>query len=149
MSGLKSKNRGSAFEKLVRKDLEKNGWIVCKWSNNVELSGELEADDKQIPYGCKFKMEGKLIPSKHKFNPFTKSISYVGTGMPDFIAFKVNFMVDTYEIIGVESKMLGRLSREEKEKCKWYLTNKIFSKILIAKQGVDKKIEYEVFNPNI
>ena len=40
-----------------------------------------------------------------------------------------------YEVIGVESKSNGYLTKEEKEKVKWLLKNKIFSKILIAKKS--------------
>lgn len=38
------------------------------------------------------------------------------------------------EIIGVEAKSNGYLDKEEREKCRWLLKNKVFSKILIAKK---------------
>ena len=39
--------------------------------------------------------------------------------------------------------MNGILSKEEKEKCKWYLQKEIFSNIWIAKKGVKRgEIEY-------
>ena len=34
--GKKNRAAGAAFELRVRKDLESQGWIVDKWSNNVE-----------------------------------------------------------------------------------------------------------------
>ena len=50
----------------------------------------------------------------------------------------------SYEVIGVECKSNGYLTPEEREKCKWLLENKIFSKILIAKKKkVGKKVEVE------
>ncbi len=36
--GRKSKTSGARFELKVREDLEKNEWIVAKWTNNVELT---------------------------------------------------------------------------------------------------------------
>ena len=38
--GKKSKAAGSKFELKVRQDLETLGWIVAKWTNNVELDME-------------------------------------------------------------------------------------------------------------
>jgi len=50
----------------------------------------------------------------------------------------------TYEVIGVEVKSNGYLSKEEKAKCRWLLDNNIFSKILIAKRGEKRgEIVYE------
>jgi len=43
-----------------------------------------------------------------------------------------------YKIIGVEVKMNGMLSKVEKEKCKWYLENKVFNEILIARKLKEK-----------
>lgn len=123
--GKNSRAAGARFELKVRKDLENNGWTVDKWANNVDLE------------------EKKISPAKRKYNPF-KKILVVGTGFPDFIAFKK--VEENYNIIGVESKMTGILSKIEKEKCLWYLQNKIFSKIIIAKKGKKRgEIEYENF----
>ena len=70
--GKKNRQSGAAFELRVRKDLEEKGWIVDKWSNNVDL-GDC--------YGpC-------LIPAKNKFNPFSKAMM-LGGGFPDCIALK-------------------------------------------------------------
>ncbi|MBU2576651.1 MAG: hypothetical protein KKF50_02925 [Nanoarchaeota archaeon] len=37
--GGKARAAGGQFELRVRKDLEAKGWIVDKWSNNVDLEG--------------------------------------------------------------------------------------------------------------
>ena len=74
--------------------MEEKGWVVDKWSNNIDLEKEI------------------LIPAKRKFNPFSKVMA-IGTGFPDFIAFQL--LEDSrYKIIGVEVKMNGTLSLEEK-----------------------------------
>jgi len=36
-AGKKSRAAGQRFEKRVREDLIKKGWIVDKWTNNVEF----------------------------------------------------------------------------------------------------------------
>ncbi len=113
--GSMSKSSGGAFELKVRKDLEEKGWVVDKWSNNLDLE------------------KGEVIPAKRIFRKFNANIGVmtIGTGFPDFVCFqKMND--ELYKVIGVEVKMNGMLSRVEKEKCKWYLDNKIFSEILVA-----------------
>jgi len=123
--GRISRARGARFELKVREDLEVDGWIVDKWSNNVDLENK------------------KIVPAKRKYNPF-KKVMVIGTGFPDFIVFK-NSKGNHYEIKGVEVKIGGILSKIEKAKCSWYLENNIFSKILIArsqKNGRTINIEY-------
>jgi len=123
--GRISRARGARFELKIRADLEKDGWIVDKWTNNVDLEKKA------------------VVPAKRKFNPF-KKILVIGTGFPDFIAFK-KINKGNYEVIGIEVKINGILSKTEKEKCKWYLKNTIFSKILIAKaikEGRKINIQY-------
>jgi len=157
--GKKNRAAGQRFEKRVRESLESKGWVVDKWTNNVELE-EFPGDDG-IPFEC-----GKLIPTKPKFvfNPRTKSRMMIGnsSGFPDFIAFTPdNWHFVSFEqglkiefgkrdnnsiIIGVEVKSNGYLSKEEKEKCKWLLENNIFSKILIASKSKERgKIDYKEF----
>lgn len=124
--GSMSKSSGSAFELKVRKDLEGKGWIVDKWSNNVDLK------------------EKKLVRCKPKFNPWTKRLIMNTGGFPDFICFQ-KIKNDLCKIIGVEVKMNRTLSRIEKEKCKWYLDNGIFSEILVAGKVKEKNkvlVEY-------
>lgn len=121
--GRATRAAGSRFELKVRRDLENNGRIVDKWSNNVNLE------------------EGKLIIAKKKFNPFSKVMT-IGTGFPDFVSIE-HIYKESYSVIGVEVKMNGVLSKVEKEKCAWYLKNRIFSEIWIAKKGEKRgEIEY-------
>ncbi len=120
--GKLARAAGARFELKVRADLEKGGWILDKWTNNVDLETK------------------KLVKAKRKFNPFIKILS-IGTGFPDFIAFKRKGKL--YDIIGVEVKGNGWLDKTEKGKCKFLLDKKIFSRILIAKKAKERgKIEY-------
>ena len=123
--GKKNRAAGARFELKVRGQLEAEGWIMDKWTNNVDL------EKKQ------------LIKAKRKFNPYMK-ILVIGTGFPDFIAFRNSGK--KYEVIGVEAKGNGWLDKQEKEKCKFLLDKKIFSKILVAKKGKKRgQIEYKEF----
>ena len=136
--GKRNRAKGQRFENLVRKDLEKKGFICDKWTNNVKTK------ENKIPIP---KELWKLEPAKRKYNLFKKTY-VIGTGFPDFICLKhhIIFGDNTYEVIGVEVKFNGRLSPCEKEKCMWYLEKNIFSKILIAshpKRGVIKYKEFE------
>ena len=141
--GKKSRTQGNAFEKRVRKDLEEKGWIVDKWSNNVEF----DMDVIDIKGNVAMKL-GKLVPAKAKWNNFTKSMMMGTGGFPDFVAFRVADSIGPHnycEVIGVESKMAGKLDKAEKEKCKWLLDNHIFSKILIAKKEKIKNRIYIIY----
>ena len=154
IQGKKNRAAGARFELKVRHDLESKGWIVDKWSNNVS-----EVFEQDIGEYVR-----RLEPAKHKFRgPGIPMV--MGTGFPDFIAYKfiqgfpkkedevllcsdgLNIsMYDGWEIIGVESKSNGYLSKEEKEKCKWLLDNNKFSKILIASKGKKRgEIVYKEF----
>ncbi len=120
--GKKARATGARFEAKVRQQLEEMGWIIDRWTNNVDL--ELK----------------KIVKAKRKYNPFLKFLS-IGTGFPDFVCFKR--AGTKYDIIGVEVKKNGWLDKIEKEKCKFILNNKIFSKILIAKNGKERgNVEY-------
>jgi len=88
---------------------------------------------------------GRLVKCKPKFNPFTKSLMMNTAGFPDFIAFKPK--EGRKEIISIEVKADGWLNKEEIEKCRWLIDNKVFSKILIAKKGKKRgEIEYIDFS---
>jgi hypothetical protein len=118
--GRLNKARGARFELKVREDLESEGWVLDKWTNNVDL------------------IQRKLVKAKRKYNPFIGSLS-IGTGFPDFVGFK--FDGKKYDIIGIEVKLNGSLDKSEKDKCAWYIKNNIFSKILIAKlEKVRKRV---------
>jgi len=129
--GATSKSSGNAFELKVRKDLIEKGWIVDKWSNNLDLE------------------TNSMHPSKRIFKRFGpgRGVMTIGTGFPDFIAFQL-IEGNKYKIIGVEVKMNGRLAKIEKEKCAWYLDKKIFSEILVASKVKEKnrvRVEYKDF----
>ncbi|MEK6917354.1 MAG: hypothetical protein AABW51_00210 [Nanoarchaeota archaeon] len=126
--GRKSRATGAKFELKVREDFEKREWIVAKWTNTVEF------EDKEM-------INGKLVKCKPNFNPFTKIIRMNSAGFPDFIAFKTSGSY--YEVMGVEVKLNGIISKEEKAKCRFLLNKRIFKNILIAKKGEKRgEIEY-------
>jgi hypothetical protein len=124
--GKNARAAGGRFELKVRKDLESKGKIVDKWTNNVDLEEE------------------KIVQAKRKYNPF-KKVMVIGTGFPDFVSIQ-HVDEGVYSVIGVEVKMNGILSKVEKEKCAWYLQNKIFSNIWIGKKGEKRgEIVYDDF----
>lgn len=108
--GKRNRETGARFETKVRKDLISKGYVVCKFDNNVDL----EAD-------C-------LVKAKAKFNPFRKVIG-IGSGFPDFIAFKDNVL------IAVEAKTNGYLKPIERKKMEWLKEKGIFYSLLVAKKG--------------
>jgi len=148
--GKKNRASGVEFERRVRKDLEEKGWIVDKWGNNVEFDWRFKNEFKRgITGGQLLQGTAKLIPAKRKWNNFTKTMMMGSGGFPDFICFKrlkniIDCEVEDYElgitvndiygIIGIECKINGYLTKEEREKCQWLLDNQIFSKILIAEK---------------
>lgn len=120
--GKKNRASGARFELKVRNKLGTEGWIVDKWTNNVDLE------------------VGQLIKVRNKFLGPGKPMM-LGAGFPDFIAFKNSGK--KYEIIGVEAKGNGFLDKKEKNKCEFLLDTKVFSKIIIAKKGGKRgEIEY-------
>ena len=123
--GKKNRAAGARFELKARNKLEVEGWVLDKWTNNVDLE------------------EKKLVKAKRKYNPFKKAL-VIGTGFPDFIAFRLKGK--NYEVIGVEVKGNGWLDKTEKEKCKFLIEKKIFSKVLIARKGKKRgEIKYDNF----
>src|SRR3990167_5067292 len=80
--GKRSRTSGANFELKVRTDLERNGWAVNKWGNNIDLE------------------RNKMILAKKKYNPFLKFMA-IGTGFPDFISIK-NVSGEIYHVEGVE-----------------------------------------------
>jgi hypothetical protein len=122
--GKKARSSGAQFELEARKDLEEKGWIVCKWTNNIDLE------------------KNKIVSAKRKFNPFSKAMT-IGTGFPDFIAFK-KMNENFFKVIGVEVKLSGVLDREEKEKCRWYIENNIFNEFILAKKSEGRIIYLNV-----
>jgi len=130
--GAKSRAGGGAFELRVRKDLIEKGWNVDKWTNNLDLE------------------KNEIIAAKRKMRFINKNMRFMalGTGFPDFVAFQLMDDETNYRVIGVECKMNGKLSKIEKEKCRWYLKKKTFSEILIARKVKEKnrvKVVYDEF----
>jgi hypothetical protein len=124
--GRKSRAAGARFELKARCDLEKKGWIVAKWMNNVDLD------------------EKKLMKVRNKFLGPGRPMM-LGAGFPDFICFRKKGSM--YEIMGMEAKGNGWLDKNEKEKCKFLLDKDVFGKILIAKKGKKRgEIEYIDFS---
>lgn len=126
--GKHSRKQGKAFENKVRTDLESRGYVVCKWTNTVDL------------------VNGKLIAAKAQYNPFFKRIVGEGSGFPDYIAFKKK--EGNYILFGVESKTNGKLDKKEKEMATWLLDNDIFPKIYVAspiQKGRSKQVVYNKF----
>jgi len=128
--GKKSRAKGQRFETKVRQDLEDLGWTVAKWTNTVDYDKEGKT--------------GKIVPAKRKYNPFLKALS-IGTGFPDFICFKRK--EEGFDVIGLEVKGNGYLDQIEKGMCIWLLENRIFSRILIARNSKEGRgIEYIDFD---
>jgi hypothetical protein len=103
----KARASGAKFEIRCREELEAQGWVVAKWSNNIDIEKEI------------------IIKAKPKFNPFTKTIMMNSSGFPDLIAFRLVVHEEvpglvhwpTYHIRFVECKKNGYLTQEEKKKC--------------------------------
>jgi hypothetical protein len=125
--GKTSRKKGAEFELKVRKDLEAKGWLVCKWSNNIELKklGNSLGD---------YIIKGNIIPAKRKFNPFNRAFT-IGTGFPDFVCITRNLIKVpnplgeeieiplSWEVKFVEAKRTNKLDKEEKEKIEWIKAN--------------------------
>ena len=131
--GKKNRATGATFERKVRADLESKGWCVLKNPNNV--------------------IDSKFKQGKSKYNPFTKSLMMNSGGFPDFICYKESEVYQDRILFwceGVECKSNGYLSKEEKEKCEWLLSNNIFSDIYIVSKGKKRgEIVYKLFNQKI
>ena len=84
--GKKARSSGQLFEHKVRFDLESKGWIVDRWSNNVEFYADVKKGlvDYESGKGKIGEIKGKIIQAKsNRFNMRT-------TGFPDFICIKFN-----------------------------------------------------------
>ena len=137
--GKRNKAMGADFERRTRKDLEEKGWKVSKYQNNVEFfESEWSKDWDEKPF-----IKGKSVPAK------ASRYRLSSTGFPDFIAYKLRFnndIISGYEIQFVECKTNGYLSKEEKEKARWYLDNKYCNKFFIAYKTKEKnrvKVNYK------
>lgn len=109
--GRKNRASGAYFEMKVRKHLEGDGWIVCKWVNNVK--------------------DGVCVPAMSRFNSRNN-------GFPDFLAYQP-FQDRVAPMCFVEVKSNGYLSKEEKEKARWYLKNRYCKQFFIASKDKEKR----------
>jgi len=149
--GKRNKRNGLLFEKRVKDDLKKEGWKVSKWNNNVEFKKDT-IPQKNSPYDEEI-LVGECSTSK------PSKFRLMQTGFPDFIAYKqvrvegksltvgrFGGPAKLYEIIFVECKTKGYLSKEEKDKAVWYLKKSYCSKFFVAKktkQGRSVVVEYK------
>lgn len=124
--GKKYRAAGKRFQTKTLEDLRSQGFIVAKWTNQVDLK------------------EDKLILAKGKFNPFTRRMMGEIGGLPDFLC--MSKVDDLYNVFGVESKMSKYLDQEEKAKLRWLLKYEIFSRIFIAYKGKNGEVEYYDFH---
>lgn len=122
--GKRSRAAGARHELKVRKDLEAKGWLVDKWTNNVDLDAE-----------CIVKAKMRFIGGRP---------AGIGTGFPDFVCFRRGTagLVGEYKLQLVEAKMTGKL--DKKEKLKLNFLKSLGFLCFIAKKG-DSGIIYEEF----
>lgn len=122
--GKKNRLSGAAFERWVRKNLEDKGWIVFKNNNNV--------------------IDGEYKQGKAKFNPVTHALMMNGQGFPDFLC--IGKII--HELQFIECKTNGRLSKEEKEKCKWIEYNLNIPIKIAYKDKTNNTICIRCYNDN-
>jgi hypothetical protein len=134
--GKKTRRLGKEFEKEVEKDLERKGWIVVKFNKQVNL-------EKNI-----------LETARGQFNPFFKRIVGEGSGFPDFLCLgRLPFFskeeyggginTPAFHIQLVESKIIGKLDKPEKDKIAWIKKNLKIPVILAKKGQLKGSIIYE------
>lgn len=159
--GKRNRRMGADTEKRTRLDLESKGWIVCKWANNIKFTNPKETyincllnNDETLT--ALESNTGKCVPaSPGRFR-------MMSTGFPDFIAYRTVIQDELFtgtgseflqqykdriefnsitnevkilpktEIMFIECKTNGQLSKIEKEKAQWYLDNNYCSKFYIA-----------------
>lgn len=165
--GKKNRAFGKAFELKVRKDLEKQGWIVFRNSNDVKFYHSIEYDGKRmfdkvlgsIPI-VKPIDYAKFEQTTGHWNPFTKSMMMSQSGFPDFLA--IYKMTDdspyidqisgrgcirpTWEVRFFEckggDKNHNSLDKKEKEKVKWIEANLKIPVIIVRKGEKRGEIVY-------
>ena len=156
--GSKSRKDGASFELRVRKDMTEKGWVVDKFGLNVEFDkneataypklSEFKGITTKVFEGKQWIKKityGKLIQAKNKWAGPGRPMM-MGAGFVDFICHKNFYDSRLFDVIGVECKCNGYLTKEEKEKCRWLLDNNVFSKILIAEKTKVKNRVVIVYN---
>lgn len=95
--GKKNRQKGYQTEAIVRERLEREGWIVSRWNNNVDITS------KEII---------RSIPNRFNIQP----------GFPDFICLKptrqtlAGEMIPLFKIKFVECKTGGKCDPIERKK---------------------------------
>lgn len=142
--GKANRAAGKRFELKVRADLESDGWIVFRNSNDVEFK-----DAER--HGTIKNWWGEFKQAKSKWNPFTRCVMTMQSGFPDFIclrddgteSFDKNILMTNFKPMFVECKTNGYLDKIEKEKVKW-IKEKLKIPVFIACKGEKRgTIEYE------
>ena len=123
--GKRNRAAGARFELKVRKNLEEQGFIVDKFTNNIDLENS-----------CFVKAKQTFIKGRGMG---------LGSGFPDFIAFRQTNhskkkIGTQYAIMLVECKVNGTLSKIEKLKMEW-LHGEGFKCWVASKNG--KLVEYK------
>jgi len=136
--GKRNLEMGRRFEQKVRKFWENNGWVVSKWVCNVDLKNKKLVPAKQ----GRFRKTSTGFPDFIIFRPrlnhfasYKSQIPEVEIGRENLINDMENECKEIYEIMGVECRSSGYLTKEEKRKAEWLLENHIFSKIIISSKG--------------
>jgi hypothetical protein len=144
--GKKYRAAGNRFQSRVREDLEEEGWIVFRNSNDVEFSEKMDDCLRELPLGGEIPCGMfKQAKTKWVYNPVIHRRIPIGmsSGFPDFICIKKLF--GEFEVQFVESKMTGELDREEKDKIEW-IKNNLKIPVIIASKGEKRgEIIYEHF----
>ena len=118
--GKKNREAGARFERKVRLYSETEGWIVDKFTNNIDLEKK------------------KIIPAKS--NRFLMRTM----GFPDFVMWKADLSTEkSYKLQFIECKVNGTLSKIEKQKLN-FLWERGF-RCLVASRGEKFKIKFTEF----
>jgi hypothetical protein len=142
--GKANRAAGKRFELKVRENLENQGWIVFRNSNDVELILKQtnfktikKENENSIEFSSTFNEQklGRFKQAKTKWNPFTKMPMSIQSGFPDFVCI---FRRDTYfDVQFVECKVNGMLSKIERDKVEWIKTN-LKIPVLVARRGLKR-----------
>lgn len=145
--GKANRAAGKRFELKVRADLESEGWIVFRNSNDVEFNN-LQSTSKEIEI-WKAKDDNSLLgrfkQAKSKWNPFTRCVMTMQSGFPDFLCVNPNVPMkpNNFNCMFVECKTNGYLDKTEKIKVRW-IQEHIGIKCFIASKGEKRgEIKYE------
>jgi hypothetical protein len=125
--GKKSRAAGKRFELRVREDLERQGQIVFRNSNDVTPVQETNIGE----YERFFKQ------AKSKWNWITKRPMGIQNGFPDFLILKQRDDGHGFVVKFVECKLGKYLDKEEKEKVRW-IKEKLKIPVLIASRGIKR-----------